>query len=129
MFLYNICVRAFFCVAKQVRIVSTSILSVVLVDPLWEIYTKAPEIVGGWGGTKWSDICAAITHVPADHWQDIGYFECNALIERKFNSHMISLFSLSKLCTVCIVIYDIFRITRLRIYQLMTNQYKISNSI
>ena len=64
------------------------------VEPLRTWYFKGP-FLGGWGGWEGMlpiDICAQITHVSSQLWQD-SYQNCMLLLENKFNAFVISCYA------------------------------------
>ena len=106
-------------IKDAVNIVKHNIFVSFIRTPMWDIYTQSPSFIGGWEGKDGSDICAFLTTIPSDHWQSSGSTECFALIERKFNSHLISVCSVFKIIAFVVLLGDLYRLCRFKLITIL----------
>lgn len=66
-----------------------------IIQPLKTLYFGGPRLWGwgGWEGISNEEICAQLTQVPAKVWENS--INCSQLIERKFQTFLISIGSLT----------------------------------
>jgi len=57
--------------------------SMIIVAPLYRLYSYGPTTVGLWGGKEDVDICAELTASPSTFWENHPV-ECTDLIQSKF---------------------------------------------
>ncbi len=62
-----------------------------IILPLRTLYFGGPRLWGwgGWEGISFQEICAQLTQVPAKVWENST--DCRELVERKFQTFLISL--------------------------------------
>jgi hypothetical protein len=78
---------------------------VLVLAPLRALYLKGPSVgeYGFWGGAAPDDICAALTGSPSSFWRT-SPLECERLIDARFESFEVSLFSVLYIygaCKIC----------------------------
>ncbi|WP_298329526.1 hypothetical protein, partial [Asticcacaulis sp.] len=74
--------------------------------PCLVIYRNAPAALGGWEGRELADICAQMTGTAASFWEGKNMDECEALVDRRFESWFTTLM-------VLLYAFTFFQIVRL----------------
>lgn len=64
--------------------------TLIITNPMKNLYLNGPKSLFCWGGAELSDICAKITGSSSDFWNK-NIPECITIIEKQFNSYYIML--------------------------------------
>ena len=85
------------------------LLNMFVVRPLARLYLDGPSVLGMWAGRPLPDICAQLTNTDAAFWHssDRNILECEAHVERHFNSYMVLVSTAGYFCVTFGCVYAI----------------------
>jgi hypothetical protein len=66
-----------------------------VLEPLRVLYFQGPQLwgIGGWAGMAPEDICSQMTSVPAMTWRAFRMDDCHALLDARFTSVAVTVWS------------------------------------
>ena len=89
--------------------VTANVANYLVVRPLANLYLEGPAVLGFWGGVSMEDICAQLTSTNANFWtsSDANTRECEAHVERHFNSWMVLTTTAAYFCVAAVTTHSL----------------------
>ena len=86
--------------SDRIRNATSHVANYLFVRPLANLYLDGPAALGFWGGVAMPDICAQLTNTNSQFWTSSAenMRECEAHVERHFNSWMVLTTTVTYFC-------------------------------